>query len=292
MSGSKTLSGWKTLGRIAPEELTEARLQLHHAVQLVAIGVGRSLIPERPDDSHTNLVWDPDEASWLGEEIPGSEGVKAGLKPADLTFFLTRRGGEGHDELELAGHTLEQAVAWLRQALDRFGVDPGRVSMHAHYQIPDHPTASEGRPFDGGLRSHFEELARWYADAHLLLAELRREHPTAEIRTWPHHFDIATLLRQEVEGAPGGEARTVGVGMTPGDEHYPVPYFYVTPWPYPEAPDLPELPAGGEWHTDSWIGAILQAPRLTELDGAEQRRRAEEFLGAAVGAAEELVASG
>ena len=79
------MSEWKRLGRIAPEELGAARLELHHAVQVPAIGVGRHVVPQRDDDTNTGLAWEPGENAWLGEEVPGSGGVRAGLRPADLT---------------------------------------------------------------------------------------------------------------------------------------------------------------------------------------------------------------
>ena len=42
----------------------------------------------------------------------------------------------------------------------------------------------------------------------------------SEVRCWPHHFDIATLI--EVVGATGAEpAHTIGAGMGPGDQYVP-----------------------------------------------------------------------
>ena len=41
----------------SPRDLTNARLCVHHAVQLVAIGVSKALLPSQADDSHTNLLW-------------------------------------------------------------------------------------------------------------------------------------------------------------------------------------------------------------------------------------------
>ena len=74
------------------------------------------------------------------------------------------------------------------------------------------------------------------------------------------------------------EARSVGVGMTPGDGGYPEPYFYVTPWPYPNPEVLPRL-ATGSWHTEGWTGAVLTG---TEALAGEVEERTRAFLAEAV----------
>ncbi len=50
---------WLPLDTARSKELTDARLQLHHAVQL-AVAAGISYLPAAPDDSHTSLEWVPD----------------------------------------------------------------------------------------------------------------------------------------------------------------------------------------------------------------------------------------
>lgn len=275
------MSTWKTLGQIAPEELAEARLELHHALQLAAIGVGRHLVPQRDDDSNTSFTWDPDEGRWQGEEIPDSGGVRASLRPADLTLILTRRRDGERRELPLAGKTVDEGAGWLQASLAELGVDARAFSLAAHYEIPDHPVAA-GKPFDAALRPHFAELGAYFQNAFLLLQGIARQDPAATtIRTWPHHFDIATTLDL-------GE-----VGLSPGDGYYPVPYLFIMPSPAPELDAPPALPGGGEWTSSGWTGAVLQAPRLTELaEGSAQAARAREFLEAAVAAAKRLLEKG
>ncbi|HYL06567.1 MAG TPA: hypothetical protein VE075_11030, partial [Thermoanaerobaculia bacterium] len=86
------------------------------------------------------------------------------------------------------------------------------------------------------------------------------------------------------------EARTVGAGMVPGDAGRDEPYFYVTPFPYPESPDLPPLPTGGIWNTDGWLGAVLEAPRFMDADrAADQAAAVETFLRSAAAACHRLL---
>ena len=78
--------------------------------------------------------------------------------------------------------------------------------------------------------------------------------------------------------------------MTPGDDSYPDPYVYVTPWPYPEVDDLPKLPPPATWHTVDWVGAVLTADDLVGAgDEAAQAVRAASFARAAIAGSRALL---
>jgi len=148
--------------------------------------------------------------------------------------------------------------------------------------MPAHAVA-EGAAFRADLAPDFQELARYYADGSLLLAEVAAGHAGASaVRTWPHHFDIGLLL------SLGGD-RSVGVGLSPGDETYAEPYVYVNAYPAPEDAELPDLPLGG-WQTEDFFAAVLTATELLAGGEAGQATRARQFLAAAVEKARALVA--
>jgi hypothetical protein len=166
-------------------------------------------------------------------------------------------GAVGH-ELPLAGRKLDEALAW---ASDRMG---GAAVGPPPYEMPEHAVA-RGGAFRGDDLAACAELARWYATADRCLRAGAFLQPEAKpddnqqaspVRCWPHHFDIATLITLP-SIAPRGGARSIGVGLSPGDASYAQPYFYVTPWPYPKDPPLPRLPGGGIWHQTGWFGAVL-----------------------------------
>jgi hypothetical protein len=113
------------------------------------------------------------------------------------------------------------------------------------------------------------------------------------VRCWPHHFDIATLI--DVSRGASGEARTIGVGLSPGDASYPEPYFYVTPWPAPADPALMALPGGGAWHRAGWFGAVLTGSAIFAGADGSPSTRAEvvaRFLDVAAGASFALLDPG
>jgi hypothetical protein len=83
------------------------------------------------------------------------------------------------------------------------------------------------------------------------------------VRCWPHHFDIALLVRLDEGG--GEEARSIGIGFSPGDEYYQEPYFYISPYPSPKNPTLPTLPPGGHLHTRDFFAAVGTAREFLEL---------------------------
>ena len=125
-------SGFEPLGLPAPAALTEARVALHWAVQVVA-AAARALIPAMPDDSHTSLEWSTPHRLLVGGLTPGK--MRLGLRPSDLTLVVVDASGDPQRELPLAGRTLEPAFAWAAEALGSPAL--GMPS----YEMPDHMTA-------------------------------------------------------------------------------------------------------------------------------------------------------
>jgi hypothetical protein len=239
-----------------PVALADARVELHWAAQVIA-AVARALIRAVPDDSHTSLEWLPSTRLLAGKTTPRQ--LRIGLRPTDLTLVVVDGAGAVGHELPLAGRKLDEALAW---ASDRMG---GAALGPPPYEMPEHAVA-HGGVFRGDDLAACAELGRWYASADRCLragAFLQQEvkpddiQQASPVRCWPHHFDIATLITLPPLASGGGGARSIGVGLSPGDGSYAQPYFYVTPWPYPKDPPLPPLPGGGVWHQTGWFGAVL-----------------------------------
>jgi hypothetical protein len=259
--------------------LVDARLQAHHAAQII-VSAAISLLPAQPDDSHTSLGWD-DTARALATYPLGVSGHRAALRIEQMQLLLLDSASHTLTSFALRGSTIADAVAWLRDALERARLDTRAFTTHKHYEIPDHPVV-QGTPFDATADA-FTMLARQYSNAHGELTRVAaRQAVPPPVRCWPHHFDIATLLtlprRSGVE-----PTRTIVAGLAPGDESYAEPYYYVTPYPYPDAePDGP-FPSGGHWHTQGWVGAVLPSEEITRgATAAEQQSAVQAFLDAAI----------
>jgi len=280
MSWEKAVRSWETLGRVTGKPLREARLPAHWAVQPVA-WFGMTFVPSRPDDSHTSLTWLPGPRLLASE--PLGSGARAAVRLADLTLLLLDDRGSVEDQLPLPGRTLDEAKRWiLEKGINSGGGRAAELKPPA-YEIPGHP-AGAGEPFRLGSPEPYRELERWYANAAALEEIVAAKWVGASpVRCWPHHFDLATLISAEGGGADPEEARSIGVGMTPGDDYYDVPYFYVNPWPRRAGTDLPALAGGGIWHTEDWFGAVLPAGALLASGGSgSQPERVTKYLESAL----------
>ncbi len=274
---------WKQLGNVAPADLVDTRLQLHWAAQ-VAAAIGYTFASPQPDWSHTSLQWNGRHQMLVGQTVGAR--TRAGLQLEASELAVIR--GDQMASLQLNGITLEEAYDWL--LAESADIDPDRPSaslVRPSHEMPEHPVAS-GVPFTT-IPDARRELAHWFRNANNVLQDIaRHNHNASPVRCWPHHFDMSTLIALDPH-KPSENARSIGAGLSPGDGGVREPYFYVTPWPYPDPASLPELPFGF-WNTEAWVGAVLKGSVLVARDSArEQRDTARSFFDAAIAASRRLL---
>lgn len=239
---------------VSPQALESARLLLHHAVQIPAI-MARSFLGDHPEDFHANLGWDPKHKALLSHKIPWKQGhLQVGIVLKELKLLVL--AGEQSDSLELSGQSWESAIAWLTELLKGKGLDTNKIIFEQPYEkdLPEFSTKN-GSLFTIVHPEAFLAFSHFYANTDLILKEILHEvEGEFDIRCWPHHFDIASLIQVDKE-------RSIGVGLSPGDGAYAEPYYYINLWPYPDPKktNLPALTSGGNWHTQGWVGAVLKA---------------------------------
>ena len=238
--------------------LQDTLLQLHHGLQAAA-GVGRTLIPARPDDSHSNFSWSEKHGALLQECVDGR--YRAGLRLCDLALLLVDANDCVTEAFCLRGHTLEDGFRFYEERVGKMIARPGEA-------LPHHAVL-DGACFNA-MDDILAKLASMYGSAAAILERIRAKHPTATpVRCWPHHFDIATLI-------PLPDNRSIGLGFLGGDANIPEPYWYVYAVPAPEA-TLPPLSIG-RWYAGAWIGAVLTG----EHDAASTERFLDEAIGALI----------
>lgn len=252
-------TGWRSFCGVDRGRLREARLQAHHALQWLA-RAARATIPAQPGDAHTNLGWDDRLDGFTTHAL--RDGVRLGLKITDLALVVLDSGNT--PTLRLDGQSDATAREWLDARIAALGFDPSGLDAPAPYTIPAHAVANGAAYAAGGLVDAFAELAAWFANADRALDNVRaamttRGFAATAVRCWPHHFDIATLV---VLDRSGDQPRSVNTGLSPGDTWYDEPYFYVSPYPYPDAARLPPLPPLGHWRTRGFTAAIAPATRI------------------------------
>ena len=290
--GRSERKSWEMLGSLAPGDLVEARLQLHYAAQIVS-SVGFTFVAPKPDWSHTNLGWSHDLGALVSRQVAVEKPYHAALRFSPFRLLLlddSRRELSGYS---LPGHTVDDGYAWLASAIEDYtGQPPAKPLFRPQHPLPAYP-AGEGEPFPGPAVEEAAELARWYANAERILSRVRTEQVNAsEVRCWSHHFDIATLIELDA-GREVESARTIGAGISPGDESYPQPYFYVSPWPYPKDVEWPPIEGEGSWHTDGFTATVLPGSRLLTGDSQEaQAKQASAYLESSIAACRKLLAGG
>ena len=276
-----TQVAWRRISGADFARLREARLLAHYALQWLA-RAARAFVPPQPDDSHTNLGWDDTLDGFVTHPLNGD--LQLGLRITEPTLVLATASVDV--SFTLASRTDADARLRLGALLAAHDLDPARLDAKLPYEIADHAIA-HGAAYDASsVADAVSDLAAWFANADRALDQVRegmsaRGLAPSPVRTWPHHFDIASLTL--LEGGHAEHARSVNAGLSPGDEHYEEPYFYVSPYPYPDPTKLPPLPATGHWHTRGFTAAIAPASRI--LAAADRQAAAEGFLAAALDAA-------
>ncbi len=225
----------------------------------------------QPDYSHTAFEWNEASRALVGVPV-GASGART-----MLSLLRFEVGVVGGSQLPLHGRTLSEALAWLSDQLGVEGLSRPDLT------VPPHPVANGGlfdKPDDVALK----EMDRWFSASAGLLDAVHKENEGAStVRCWPHHFDIATLITLDPDEPDHEKARSIGVGMSPGDETYPEPYLYVTPWPYPPTDGLEDLPFG-HWHKEGFVAAVLAGTDISTAGAADRPERVARFTSSAIDA--------
>lgn len=281
------MSNWQTIGNLPPQELTETRLQVHYAIQFIAV-ISSALAKPLPDYSHTSLEWNTALKMFTGTLIEVQTPFRVALDPIALTLIALNQQNETIAAFPLHQKTMAEGLNWLSEQISKLGANPEEISLPDYPQddFPDYAVA-HGTAFDATERSARQELTNYYANTNEILQELITTNgESSSIHTWPHHFDMAILIL--LPGNKNSEQMSIGIGLSPGDKNYDEPYWYVSPYPYPETENLPQLDSNGFWHTQHWVGAVLKASQLaipSTIDKDKvaqiQKQQVETFLNSA-----------
>ncbi len=268
------MTTWEKVGKVAPRDLSRARLELHWAAQLPG-AVGNALVAHRDDDSHEALKCVDERSLLVGRATDTPTPLRVALSLSDLRVVVIDQELGELASLTLQGKTLEEGFTWLARELEqRGGLDNPPALAVPDYDMPDHELATGGR-FQFAQASAFEELASWFRNASRVLDKLE-----GTTLCWPHHFDIAVLDSID-------DQKNVGTGLSPGDGSYDEPYWFVSPSPRPEG-ELPALEKG-HWHREGFLAAILTGTDIVSDGGTEQGPFVDTFIDNATKIARKLL---
>lgn len=238
--------------------LSDARFLTHHACQWVS-KAARANLEAVPDDSHSNLGWDKGKNALLSHLL-GNQ-YQLGFRFSEPALIWISQG-QVENELILSGDS-SVVKNWVDNRLSSAGLSETDMA-EMPYELDGEPDYAE---FTSSVKEA-EKLGHWFSIANASLEAVvdylgdTFDPGPSPVRCWPHHFDIATLI--SLESGDPETARSIGLGMSPGDTAYEDPYFYCSPWPVPDIKKLPEPPEHFRWHTEGFVSMVLNTNNLVE----------------------------
>lgn len=202
---------------------------------------------------------------WHASLRPSLTGLTTGVVRAARDFELeldliasqlhVRTAGNLASE-DLTGQSAADLAAFIDSTLTTAGIDASLAPGD------DVRGAAEFASYEKAEAVNLHHaLASVAAAMERFRATIREE--TSPIQLWPHHFDLSMLWLPgpKIAGQdPADEEysdKQMNFGFVFGDSSIAEPYFYVTAYPLPDALPDTELPAGTEWKSGGFSGAVL-----------------------------------
>ena len=248
--------------------LSAAREWVHDACQPLS-RAARANVSAAADDSHSAFQWASALKLLRTQPTSRTTALAFDFDPARFIVLV-------HDQpaaaLVLRDVSRDAARQWLDEELRRRGLQAtdNATMPYALSFTPDWAHAAALAPAVAELGRRYEQVD---AALHAVVATLPKLVPgPSPVTLWPHHFDMATLVQLQ-PGDPA-TAPSIGVGYSPGDENYALPYLYCSPYPTPADTDRSQPPDGWQWHTDGFVSLVCTAPPLDSQGLANAWRQA------------------
>jgi hypothetical protein len=245
------------------DEIADTREAMHAYARVL----GDCLKASRPKRKH----W------WHASLRPSLTGMTTGVVHANIDFeieldfrnsqlLIRSATGEAHSEL-LRGQPVYQLVDVISDFLVSTGIS-GNLADHINVGV------ESTQHFGGYSEEQANLIGRVFSDVAATMSRFRAEvrEETSPIQIWPHHFDLSMLWLpgEKIAGQdPDNEEyadKQMNFGFVLGDDSIAEPYFYVTAYPLPDVLPSISLPAGSNWQTTPFAGAVLRYESLTDTD--------------------------
>lgn len=211
---------WESIQATSSERLSEARLQLHSAIQWVA-RIERSY--GQASEGNPVLQWH-NEGRITTQALESDLGLE--LRLPDLIMQFTENGARSRHEIHLEERSPAQVEAWTLIELLHRGIDRSKFSKDLPYDVSG-LMAGDGVEFSPDeYRQELDELAAQFRNAALALARARgdRDGETHPVRLWPQDMS----LEISAGSANGAGSSGLAFGFAPGDTDTPEPFFYMS----------------------------------------------------------------
>jgi len=245
--------------------------QYIHQISQVLAKLGRSFVPEKDDDSHINLYWEPLHKRMLGRWISTSNGnVLPAIQLEHLTFQWLNPQMNVIDEVTFENTGLTELEVLIENTFDSHGIIKKNFRDPLHFNIPDYPFKNQ--PFKRFNRADLQEWSFYRSLANHILKDIEAFlNLNIEVRIWPHHFDSGIYIKWI-------ENLGIGAGLAMKDSLAGIPYFYISGYTGEEQINyINVMPlTNGKWIKEgSWKGAILP---ITVLENSLAYEITQEFF--------------
>jgi len=229
-------------------------IMMHLAAQyLAAAAIG--FLPEKKDDSHTNLGFDVLTGSLRTHPL-SEDGDQLALNYH--SFALEWISPTGTSVLSLDGTNHAKVLDWLNEISNEALGKP--YHYYFHYELPY--TLDNAYIFSLKDPAELQELLRLRTLAQTVLtATLKKHQLTSAIRIWPHHFDTGAYAQINQ-----GSKTALGLGLAIPDTLCTAHYFYISGYNEQGAintTDFPK-PSIGTWKNEGFKGGMLATTNLKE----------------------------
>ena len=255
------------------KEYNKVDQQLHLLCQVIG-KANRTFVPDKADESHTNLYFDPWGNKLLGRWIQSGSGtVLFGLDLNTLQFEVLNSSRNQILSVSSIGKTMEEIEKEIETLLPKAGLDPTGFRASLPHEIPAYSfrkhavKAIEPQALDQW--KYLRKLANQSCYDFLGYAQA-----ISEVRIWPEHFDTGVYI--EYAGNIG-----IGFGLAMEDNMAGEPYFYLAGYPKNEALNFENLPKSPTWKWElgeHWKGAILPVSVLEKASYAQTEKILSEYF--------------
>lgn len=255
------------------QEYNKTDRQVHWLSQVLA-KTNRAFLPEKEDDSHTNLYFDPVSGKLTGRWVEHKQQkIFLALNVRSMHFEWMDQHLGIKDTISVFNKTMQEIEQDVSVYPQSIGLPAEKIFRELHFEIPDYKIGriASNDINESGIQkwSYFRQLAN-EACLHFL-GFLQAE---SEIRIWPHHFDTGVYAQV----SPGFG---IGFGLAMEDSMAGQSYFYLAGYASGTEIDYKNLAglSDGQWITNgAWKGSVLTLDRLTGQNLKTDNQMIQSFI--------------
>ncbi|MFT4679786.1 MAG: hypothetical protein ACI84C_002063 [Flavobacteriales bacterium] len=236
---------------------------MHQAAQYIA-AVGKSFLESVPDGNHTNMRWDSAACAMVGRPIDEAKEISLALNYSSYSLEFVDTNVDVLASLYLGGSRHDAILFWIQEQTDLLGIE-GDLDFDIQYELP-YPAMEMDMVFPEEDSNELQRLSDMRTAVQNALSTVLNPIAAArEIRVWPHHFDIGSMIITQVED--NALVSSIGVGMAVPDAMVDDFYLFTTAWRRDGVglDNMANLTLG-KWRNPDWNGATLEAGELSEAE--------------------------